>query len=223
MSQASTKRMVWDLASGLPLASFYCDPSVLCCAIARGRAIIAGDGSGRVLFLVLGGAGWGGVWRNGDAPCPQFRDLIATEDYGKPADRPADQRQPGPFECLYWPPPLVRAVGAPLAMCDPRPRPGAAVRRAAPAARRQDRRGRSPRRWPGGAGRRRQRELPGAAVRRVALAATRRCSSAGVPAAAVARGARGNDDARHDETGHGVAVLVFPPRVRPLPARRLPR
>jgi WD40 repeat protein len=44
---------VWDLESGLQVASFHCDASVLCCAIARGRTIIAGDGSGRVHFLVL--------------------------------------------------------------------------------------------------------------------------------------------------------------------------
>jgi WD40 repeat protein len=44
---------VWDLESGLPVASFHCDASVLCCAISRGRTIIAGDGGGRVHFLVL--------------------------------------------------------------------------------------------------------------------------------------------------------------------------
>jgi WD40 repeat protein len=55
---------VWDLDSGLPVASFHCDASVLCCAIARGRTIIAGDGSGRVHFLVLeerGGVESGGL------------------------------------------------------------------------------------------------------------------------------------------------------------------
>jgi WD40 repeat protein len=55
---------VWDLESGLPVASFHCDASVLCCAIARGRTIIAGDAGGRVHFLVLeerGGVESGGL------------------------------------------------------------------------------------------------------------------------------------------------------------------
>ena len=52
---------VWDLDTGLPLASFHCDASVLCCAIARGRTIIAGDGVGRVHFLVLEERGGGSL------------------------------------------------------------------------------------------------------------------------------------------------------------------
>ena len=62
---------VWDLESGLPVASFHCDTSVLCCAIARERTLIAGDGGGRVHFLVLeerrgGDTRAGGVSRRDD-------------------------------------------------------------------------------------------------------------------------------------------------------------
>jgi hypothetical protein len=44
---------VWDLESGLPVTTFYCDAGVLRCAIARGRIIIAGDAGGCVHFLAL--------------------------------------------------------------------------------------------------------------------------------------------------------------------------
>jgi WD40 repeat protein len=44
---------VWDLATGLPVATFHCDAPAFCCAFADARRIVAGDRGGRVYFLVL--------------------------------------------------------------------------------------------------------------------------------------------------------------------------
>jgi len=44
---------VWDLETGLPIATFHCDAAAQCCAWADDRIIAAGDGAGRVYFLVL--------------------------------------------------------------------------------------------------------------------------------------------------------------------------
>jgi WD40 repeat protein len=44
---------VWDLESGSPIATFHCDASLQCCAVAREREIIAGDASGQIHFLLL--------------------------------------------------------------------------------------------------------------------------------------------------------------------------
>lgn len=37
---------VWDLESGLALATFHCDASVYCCAFASANMVIAGDAGG---------------------------------------------------------------------------------------------------------------------------------------------------------------------------------
>ena len=44
---------VWDLDSGLPIATFHCDAPANCRAFADERRIVAGDDGGRVYFLVL--------------------------------------------------------------------------------------------------------------------------------------------------------------------------
>jgi hypothetical protein len=44
---------VWDLDSGLLIATFHCNGSARCCACADERRIVAGDWGGRVYFLVL--------------------------------------------------------------------------------------------------------------------------------------------------------------------------
>jgi WD40 repeat protein len=44
---------MWDLESGVCLATFQCDASVGCCAWSGGQKIVAGDAVGRVHFLVL--------------------------------------------------------------------------------------------------------------------------------------------------------------------------
>ena len=43
----------WDLATGLLIATFYCDAPALCCVFVDHQRIVAGDGGGRVHFLVL--------------------------------------------------------------------------------------------------------------------------------------------------------------------------
>jgi hypothetical protein len=43
----------WDLATGLLVATFYCDAPADCCAFADEQRIVAGDAGGRVHFLVL--------------------------------------------------------------------------------------------------------------------------------------------------------------------------
>ena len=44
---------VWDLDTGLPIATFHCEGEAHCCAFADQRRIVAGDEFGRVYFLVL--------------------------------------------------------------------------------------------------------------------------------------------------------------------------
>ena len=44
---------VWELATGMPIATFRCDAPALCCACADERRIVAGDDLGRVYFLAL--------------------------------------------------------------------------------------------------------------------------------------------------------------------------
>jgi WD40 repeat protein len=43
---------VWDLDTGLVIATFYCDAPALCCACGE-QQIFAGDKSGRVYILSL--------------------------------------------------------------------------------------------------------------------------------------------------------------------------
>ncbi len=52
---ASWDRMlkVWDLDTGLCIATFHCDALALCCACATPNRIVAGDEGGRVYFLAL--------------------------------------------------------------------------------------------------------------------------------------------------------------------------
>jgi hypothetical protein len=42
---------LWDLETGAVLATFHCDASVGCCAVADAHTIIAGDAGGRLHFL----------------------------------------------------------------------------------------------------------------------------------------------------------------------------
>ena len=44
---------VWDLDTGLPIATFHCDAAAGCCACADEGRIVAGDGGGRVYILRL--------------------------------------------------------------------------------------------------------------------------------------------------------------------------
>jgi len=44
---------VWDLDTGLPIATFHCDGPANCCACADERRIVAGDEGGRVYILRL--------------------------------------------------------------------------------------------------------------------------------------------------------------------------
>ena len=44
---------VWDLDTGLPIATFHCDGSAQRCACADEQRIVAGDGGGRVYILRL--------------------------------------------------------------------------------------------------------------------------------------------------------------------------
>jgi hypothetical protein len=44
---------VWNLATGLPIATFHCDAAAHCCAFVDAQRIVAGDEGGRVYFLAL--------------------------------------------------------------------------------------------------------------------------------------------------------------------------
>jgi WD40 repeat protein len=44
---------VWDLDTGLCIATFHCEAPARCCAFADARRIVAGDDGGRVYFLAL--------------------------------------------------------------------------------------------------------------------------------------------------------------------------
>ena len=44
---------VWDLETGLTLATFHCDARAMCCAFAGGQTIVGGDAGGRLHFLYL--------------------------------------------------------------------------------------------------------------------------------------------------------------------------
>jgi WD40 repeat protein len=44
---------VWDIESGMELATFTCEGAALCCAFCRSTGVIAGDAGGRVYFLDL--------------------------------------------------------------------------------------------------------------------------------------------------------------------------
>jgi hypothetical protein len=44
---------VWDLESGVLIATFHCEGAARCCAFADERRIFAGDAGGRVYFLAL--------------------------------------------------------------------------------------------------------------------------------------------------------------------------
>jgi len=44
---------VWDLDSGLLIATFHCEAIALCCAFADEHRIVAGDAGGRVYILSL--------------------------------------------------------------------------------------------------------------------------------------------------------------------------
>jgi WD40 repeat protein len=44
---------VWGLETGEPIASFSCDGTARCCAFVDEQRIVAGDGGGRVYFLLL--------------------------------------------------------------------------------------------------------------------------------------------------------------------------
>ena len=46
-------RKVWDLDSGLLIATFHGDGTAYCCACAAEGRIVAGDGGGRVYILRL--------------------------------------------------------------------------------------------------------------------------------------------------------------------------
>jgi len=46
-------RKVWDLDTGLLIATFHCDGTAYCCACADEGRIVAGDGGGRVYILRL--------------------------------------------------------------------------------------------------------------------------------------------------------------------------
>jgi WD40 repeat protein len=49
-SDDSTLKL-WDLETGVALATFHCDASAACCAIADAHTVIAGDAGGRLHFL----------------------------------------------------------------------------------------------------------------------------------------------------------------------------
>ena len=44
---------MWDLETGVALATFYCDARAKCCAFAGAQTIVAGDDAGRLHFLHL--------------------------------------------------------------------------------------------------------------------------------------------------------------------------
>ncbi len=44
---------VWDLETGMLLATFHCDASALCCTFAGNQKIVAGDDGGHLHFLQL--------------------------------------------------------------------------------------------------------------------------------------------------------------------------
>jgi hypothetical protein len=44
---------VWDLESGMALATFTCDAGLHCCTFANAHKIVAGDALGRLHFLLL--------------------------------------------------------------------------------------------------------------------------------------------------------------------------
>ena len=44
---------VWDLETALPVAMFYCDASVTCCAVVGNQMIAAGDEAGMLHLLKL--------------------------------------------------------------------------------------------------------------------------------------------------------------------------
>jgi WD40 repeat protein len=44
---------VWDLASGMVLATFTCDAPLLCCTFASAHKILVGDAGGRLHFLLI--------------------------------------------------------------------------------------------------------------------------------------------------------------------------
>jgi hypothetical protein len=46
---------VWDLDTGMPVATFTSDAAVTCCAFADPHTIVAGDAAGRLHFLRLEG------------------------------------------------------------------------------------------------------------------------------------------------------------------------
>lgn len=56
--------IVWDLASGLLITTFYCDASARCCAFADRQRIVAGDTGGRVYILSLEESGTPGPCEN---------------------------------------------------------------------------------------------------------------------------------------------------------------
>jgi WD40 repeat protein len=44
---------VWELESGAAIATFSCDASAQCCAVANDSTIVAGDQGGRIHILAL--------------------------------------------------------------------------------------------------------------------------------------------------------------------------
>ena len=51
---------VWELDTGLLIATFHCDAPAACCAFADGQCIVVGDERGRVYILSLEESGtWG--------------------------------------------------------------------------------------------------------------------------------------------------------------------
>jgi WD40 repeat protein len=44
---------VWDLKTGLLIATFHCDAAARCCAFADAHRIVAGDDGGRLYILRL--------------------------------------------------------------------------------------------------------------------------------------------------------------------------
>ena len=51
VSASSDKTLkVWDLETGLAVATFYCDADVLCCALATSQTVVAGDAAGGCTF-----------------------------------------------------------------------------------------------------------------------------------------------------------------------------
>jgi len=44
---------VWDLDTGLPIATFHCDAPARCCAFADEQRIVAGNAGRRVYILRL--------------------------------------------------------------------------------------------------------------------------------------------------------------------------